>query len=169
MVVKTIVSFWDGPFLGITRWWFQIFFMFTPIWGRFPIWLIFFRWVGSTTNQIMLVLERVPIPGHHNLAGIRVNCILPGVFDTPMTVPRHELWKIGYLLCKHMGDIEDLHIMQKQEQNDLLHRDIFNKQLLIYIVLYLYTYMSHSHTACTYTICKTTHFKSCGIFRAFKL
>ena len=26
------------------------FFMFTPIWGRFPIWLIFFRWV-ETTNQ----------------------------------------------------------------------------------------------------------------------
>ncbi len=25
--------------------------MFTPIWGRFPIWLIFFRWV-ETTNQI---------------------------------------------------------------------------------------------------------------------
>ena len=24
--------------------------MFTPIWGRFPFWLIFFQWVGSTTN-----------------------------------------------------------------------------------------------------------------------
>ena len=33
-----------------TRWWFQIFFIFTPIWGRFPFWLIFFRWV-ETTNQ----------------------------------------------------------------------------------------------------------------------
>ena len=36
----------------ITRWWFQIFFIFTPIWGRFPIWLIFFKWV-ETTNQIV--------------------------------------------------------------------------------------------------------------------
>ena len=27
-------------------------FMFTPIWGRYPFWLTFFRWVGSTTNQI---------------------------------------------------------------------------------------------------------------------
>ena len=35
-------------FLG---WWFQIFLMFTPTWGRFPIRLIFFRWV-ETTNQI---------------------------------------------------------------------------------------------------------------------
>ncbi len=25
------------------RWWFQLFFIFTPIWGRFPIWLIFFQ------------------------------------------------------------------------------------------------------------------------------
>ena len=36
----------------ITRLWFQIFFIFTPNWGRFPLWLIFFRWV-ETTNQIM--------------------------------------------------------------------------------------------------------------------
>ena len=36
----------------ITGWWFQIFFMFTPIWGRFPIWLIFFKGV-ETTNQCM--------------------------------------------------------------------------------------------------------------------
>ena len=32
----------------ISRWWFQIFFIFTPIWGRFPIWLICFKWVEST-------------------------------------------------------------------------------------------------------------------------
>ena len=29
---------------------FQIFFMFTPIWGRFPFWLTFFKWV-ETTNE----------------------------------------------------------------------------------------------------------------------
>ena len=33
-----------------SRWWFQIFFVFTSIWGRFPIWLIFFKGV-ETTNQ----------------------------------------------------------------------------------------------------------------------
>ncbi len=32
---------------------FQAFFIFTPIWGRFPLWLIFFRWV-ETTNQIKM-------------------------------------------------------------------------------------------------------------------
>ena len=36
----------------ITRWWFQIFFISTPIWGSFPFWLLFFRWV-ETTNQII--------------------------------------------------------------------------------------------------------------------
>ena len=34
----------------MTRWWFQAFFIFTPIWGRFPFWLIFFKGV-ETTNQ----------------------------------------------------------------------------------------------------------------------
>ena len=36
--------------LTFTKWWFQIFFMFTPIWGRFPIWLIFFKRVESTNR-----------------------------------------------------------------------------------------------------------------------
>ena len=33
----------------IARWWFQLSFIFTPIWGNDPIWLIFFRWVETTT------------------------------------------------------------------------------------------------------------------------
>ena len=33
-----------------TGWWFQILFISTPTWGRFPFWLIFFKWV-ETTNQ----------------------------------------------------------------------------------------------------------------------
>ena len=33
---------------SLSRWWFQIFFMFTPTWGRFPIWLIFFKGVKTT-------------------------------------------------------------------------------------------------------------------------
>ena len=31
-----------------SRWWFHIFFIFTPIWGRFPFWLIFFKGVEIT-------------------------------------------------------------------------------------------------------------------------
>ena len=44
---QQILKGWDW----MTRWWFQIFFIFTSIWGRIPIWLIFFRWV-ETTNQM---------------------------------------------------------------------------------------------------------------------
>ena len=40
-------------FQAFFRWWLWCF-MFTPIWGRFPIWLIFFRWVDST-NQFLLL------------------------------------------------------------------------------------------------------------------
>ena len=40
------------PLPWLSRWWFQIFFIFTPSWGRFPIWLIFFRWRVETTNQL---------------------------------------------------------------------------------------------------------------------
>ena len=47
-----------GKFSIIARWWFQNFQMFVffipKIWGRFPIWpKYFFRWVGSTTNQMV--------------------------------------------------------------------------------------------------------------------
>ena len=38
-----------------------IFFFFTPIWGRFPIWLIFFRWDGSTTNQLYTIYKSLQI------------------------------------------------------------------------------------------------------------
>ena len=31
-----------------SRWWFQIFFIFNPTWGRFPIWLVFFKGVETT-------------------------------------------------------------------------------------------------------------------------
>ena len=47
----SVEASWCNPLLGPT-WWFQTFFIFTPIWGRFPFWLIFFRWV-ETTNQII--------------------------------------------------------------------------------------------------------------------
>ena len=39
----------------ITRWWqLKYFLIFTPIWGRLPFWLIFFKGV-ETTNQIISI------------------------------------------------------------------------------------------------------------------
>ena len=37
--------FW---YLHLSSWWFQIFFIVSPIWGRFPFWLIFFKGVETT-------------------------------------------------------------------------------------------------------------------------
>lgn len=49
-VFGVLLMFFGGWF---TRWWFQIFAIFTPTWGHDPIWLVFFRWAGSTTKQIV--------------------------------------------------------------------------------------------------------------------
>ena len=48
----------QDPFFwkNLYRWWFQLFFIFTPIWGRFPTWLIFFWWV-ETANQLLTYTE----------------------------------------------------------------------------------------------------------------
>ena len=50
----TDINWTNKKFEGWTptyaRWWFQIFLIFNPILGRFPIWLIFFKGV-ETTNQ----------------------------------------------------------------------------------------------------------------------
>ena len=50
--------FWDGMVsvckfgkkrqCNISRLWFQTCFIFIPIWGRFPFWQIFFKWVETT-------------------------------------------------------------------------------------------------------------------------
>ena len=39
-----------------SRWWFQIFFIFTPTWGRFPFWLIFLEGVETTNQYFVHVL-----------------------------------------------------------------------------------------------------------------
>ena len=38
----------DGWNTIVSGWWFQIFFIFIPTWGRFPFWLILFKWVETT-------------------------------------------------------------------------------------------------------------------------
>ena len=39
----------NGVYAGMILGGFKYF--FTPTWARFPVWLVFFKWVGSTTNQ----------------------------------------------------------------------------------------------------------------------
>ena len=66
------------------RWWFQIFLIFTTIWGRFPIWLIFSRWV-ETTNQYTVW---------------RFVSIFPfGFFSFNTPVPRCSRWSSTPSMC----------------------------------------------------------------------
>ena len=80
-LVQVMVWFWPwclGPFRffwvnqkkwatkNTSKWWFQTFFIFTPNWGRFPIWLIFFQmgWNHQLDilvwNWILVVQNRDP-------------------------------------------------------------------------------------------------------------
>ena len=49
LYIKPIDSIFSG-------WWFQIFCTFTPTWGRFPVWLSFFKWVGKNDQQALIFL-----------------------------------------------------------------------------------------------------------------
>ncbi len=46
-------TFW---YPWMTRWWFQTCFIFTPIWGRFQFWLIFFQmgWNHQPDDDVIL-------------------------------------------------------------------------------------------------------------------
>ena len=71
--------------LIISRW-FQILFIFTPIWGRFPIWLIFFRWV-ETTNQLRVCLWKCIWP-------LRFECFVQLVQAHKMILTRSWGWGV---------------------------------------------------------------------------
>ena len=47
---KNLPSWW------IPRWWFQICFIFTPIWERFPIWLLFSDGLKPPTSFGLIIL-----------------------------------------------------------------------------------------------------------------
>ena len=66
--------------------------MFTPIWWRFPVWLIFFRWVGSTTNHKKNELSRV------NSAGKDISINFPPI-PTPGFERNISGIPISYLKC----------------------------------------------------------------------
>ena len=91
-----------------SRWWFQIFFISTPICGRFPIWLIFFRWVGSTTNQYCLDVEfgwnRNPLKRHENSKKHRMDGIFqsraPAARAAVGLVARQKGWLVFFQVLK---------------------------------------------------------------------
>ena len=80
-----------------TGWWFHIFFIFIPFWGRFPSWLIFFRWVGSTTNQTSVAYVHGVLRAMKwwNVLSMTALCVgLPP--DTDLTT--HQMTSLGCFL-----------------------------------------------------------------------
>ena len=82
----------------ISRWWFQIFSVFTPARGRFPFWLIFFKGV-ETTNQICIYIYIhvfvnplwSPLVyqftwGEHCLEGVEVTVFMFSCLNTSISV-----------------------------------------------------------------------------------
>ena len=67
---KNPINGWKHPIPG---WWFQRFCIFTSIWGRFPIWRIFFKGVGSTTNQIPSVFFSTNETPHWTVSPFRLD------------------------------------------------------------------------------------------------
>ena len=72
-----------ASFRNKTRWWFQIFFMFIPIWGNDPIWRIFFNWV-ETTNQFQVLRIYTKLPQNYSPLGVEAV-----IFSWPWV---HEPW-----------------------------------------------------------------------------
>jgi len=44
----------------------QAFFIFTPIWGNDPVWLIFFKWVEITNQYMFLIYKTLEVVLFHN-------------------------------------------------------------------------------------------------------
>ena len=93
-----VVVWMDGISLlnVFSRWWFQRFFVFTPIWGRFPVWLIFFKGV-ETTNQFQISLQIIPFQTWRKM------------FDEPKCFPP---LKVG---CSKSGENQSFH--QKESRS----------------------------------------------------
>ena len=87
----------------LSSWWFQTFFIFTPIRGNDPIWQIFFKWV-ETTNQLCFDIKT------HDFAPVLLWVVLP--FGTRLTLhlPQHlsifatlHRGCLHFLLYCHLG------------------------------------------------------------------
>ena len=59
-ILASYLTFSESMAKSIARWWFQTFFIFTPTWGYDPIWLIFVKWVETTTYKMSHLQKKQP-------------------------------------------------------------------------------------------------------------
>ena len=83
--------------LGIlsARWWFRIFFIFNPIWGWFPIWPIFSKWLGN--HQPVRCFSPSVSPWEHRGG--------QHPFGAWMSVVRGRRGKIGHKWSRNVKDL----------------------------------------------------------------
>ena len=74
-------------------WWFQRLFIFIPIWGNDPIWLIFFKWV-ETTNQFCFLFFKHGYIAHRKCLHMSTQPLDGrGVLDPcVLAVWHHSIW-----------------------------------------------------------------------------
>ena len=66
------LSIWKS--VKLPRWWFQRFLIFAPTWGNDPIWLIFFRWLETTTVDLFKVFVGHLVPSCETMEK-RLTCL----------------------------------------------------------------------------------------------
>ncbi len=114
-------------FLWVVVW--KIFFIFIPVWGNDPIWLIFFKWVGSTTNYF-LCSQEVP---EENLgfvgARLTFTCqFLRHLGEWSLMTPWYPgLAESGWLWrFKHLGINNHLKCMKLVKSDEIPHINLCN-------------------------------------------
>ena len=66
---STQIQRWSSTKNGFTGWWFQIFFIFTPIWGRFPFWRAYFSAGLKPPTSSSTIWDRTDVPPSMNRSG----------------------------------------------------------------------------------------------------
>ena len=123
-----------------SRWRFQMFFIFTPTWGNDTIWLIFFKWVETTTY--FTNSRHINIPFCDNSSGIPV-------IGSPPVKPSatSRLLQCGV-------SFYEIQVWHGRSQHlDWFRNDVKKliRVLYIHIVeLYIYKYIIYTFTFYTY-------------------
>ena len=75
-----------------TRWWFQIFFIFTPIWGRFPIWYFSKGLKPPTSLSCWISFDRKKTPHVEDIISRYFKFSRPGCYRNKELVWNYRSW-----------------------------------------------------------------------------
>ena len=114
----------------ISGWWFQIFFIFIPIWGRFPFWLIFFRGVGTTNQDLCWSQSNSEFFKYHCLYAYLIrSCLCQSNDSSPFihsVLGNFTIWHFGKIAVPVLAAVQGSFSPPGRLQS--LVTDIFSKQ-----------------------------------------